>query len=251
MIKVRNQGSVAVVLICLITLLTPSTVGASAWSYRQDKLAPLLTSSLEVIQGVRNSQGCQFPAERDGRVVPPGSVWEVRDVAIDLEGCRKLRESGIPTSLVTPSLENSVAEPIPLSRPESIVLSASGSRSITHLVWWTDLVGLPLTSDRTDISWSWSAGCVTSGSGQANFGWNTATGWYLLEHASSGSRTCSRYFGTSNSHFRNTAFCGQQVDTWYFYVQDYGFSDGSASTYRSSDTYTECLPVFLNYQVHG
>jgi hypothetical protein len=202
-----------------------------------------------VIQGRRTDAGCEYPAESEVVVVPEGGAWEARDIAVNPGRCLKLRESGVPATRSFPLGDQVVVESF--GDTGFGAASASGSRSLQHIVMWRDLPGFLLHSDRTDITWTWSGGCVTSGSGQAYFTWLTLTGWSKVSSGSSGNRTCTRYFGTSNSHFRNTAVCGHQVDSRYFYVQAYGYSDGSAAAYRSTDTYNECLPLFMSYFVYG
>jgi hypothetical protein len=58
-------------------------------------------------------------------------------------------------------------------------------------------------------------------------------------------------FSETTSHMRNWDFCDRNVDTYYFYVQNYGYANGSNGYYFSTDTYSECAPVFRNWSGWG
>lgn len=248
----------------LVLALPSSALGADGgYEYRQDDVPPLQDGTTTVIQGRPVDGGCEWPAESESVQLEPGEVWEIRDIAIDMTNCRKLRESGRPTSIRDPGpVDASTSLELPEQRGRSANLldqsleaaaASTGFRYVIHRAWWSDIPGFTLNYDETRSSWIWEVGgCVLDGNGYGDWGWFSGSGWRLISNGGSVNRNCSRFYAVTNSHFRNTEFCsGVSVDTYYYYVRNYGWNNGSFTGTRSSDTFRECLPVFFNYQITG
>lgn len=77
---------------------SPADTGAAErFVYQSAKLSPLLDSMTYVITGKRTPKGCLFVYPE--LVLGPGELArEQRDIGIDIAGCTKLVEEGVPTS---------------------------------------------------------------------------------------------------------------------------------------------------------
>lgn len=259
-----QRSRVAAIVLGLILALPSVALGANdGYEYRQDDLPPLQDAQTTILQGLPVDGGCEWPAESDGVELQPGEVWEIRDIAVDMTNCRKIRESGRPTSVRGPgAVDASTSIELPEKRRRSgdgvdslqeVTTASTGFRYVIHRAWWSDLIGLTLNYDETRSSWVWEiGGCVLDGNGYGDWGWFTGTGWRLISNGGSVNRTCSRFYAVTYSHFQNTQFCsGVSVDTYYSYVRNYGYNTGGFLGTRSSNTYRACLPVFFNYQIVG
>lgn len=259
-----RQSRVVAVIFCLVLALPNAALGADGvYEYRQDELPPLEDAQTVVIQGRPLDVGCEWPAESESVELEPGEVWEIRDIAIDMTNCRKIRESGRPTSVRDPGpVDASTSLELKgkgsrggdrAESPQEVTTASTGFRYVIHRAWWSDVPGFTLNYDETRSSWVWEVGgCVLDGNGYGDWGWFSGSGWRLISKGGSADRTCARFYAVTNSHFRNTQFCsGVSVDTYYYYVRNYGYNTGGFIGTRSSDTYRECLPVFFNYQITG
>lgn len=260
----RRHARVAAVLFGLVLALPSTAFGADAgYEYRQDELPQLEDARTVVLHGRPVDGGCEWPAESDSVDLEPGEVWEIRDIAVDLTNCRKIRESGRPTLVRDPGPVDATTslELRPARRgsmdgqlsPQEASAASTGFRYVIHRTWWSDIPGFTLNYDETRSSWIWEVGgCVLDGNGYGDWGWFSGSGWRLISKGGSVDRNCSRFYATTRSHFRNTQFCsGVSVDTYYYHVRNYGWNNGSFTGTRSSDTFRECLPVFFNYQITG
>jgi hypothetical protein len=247
-----------------LAVAVPSVALADGGGYvfRQDELPPLQDAQTTLIQGKPVTGGCEWPSESDRVELAAGETWEIRDIAVDLTACRKIRESGTPTVMRDPppvdastsmALPNGGRHPAGANSAQEVSPAATGFRYVIHRAWWSDAPGFTLNYDETRSSWVWEVGgCVLDGNGYGDWGWLSGTGWRIISYGGSTNRTCSRFYAVTYSHFRNTQFCsGVSVDTYYSYVRNYGYNTGSFVGTRSSDTYRECLPVFFNYQITG
>lgn len=72
-----------------------AAVAPSGWVYQRGPLPSLSQSRTFLLVGETTKRGCHF--DYPDTVLPDGLLaWEVRDVAIDIERCRKLVEEGVP-----------------------------------------------------------------------------------------------------------------------------------------------------------
>jgi hypothetical protein len=263
----RSRVATIVIGAALLIPVHPTIAAGESWVYDQSERSPLQGAHTTVIEGRRVKGGCEYPAETETVELDPGESWEVRDIAVDMANCRKIRESGTPTEIVGPDVTDaSISEALATRRSpreplatndasagSAMATAATGFRYVVHRTWWSDAAGITLNYDETRSSWIWNVGgCVIDGNSSGDWGWFAASGWTIVSYSGYANRTCARYFAHTESHFRNTAFCGGvSVDTYYYKVDNFGYNTGGFAGSRSSDTLRECLPVFMYYQIVG
>lgn len=227
---------------------------ADEWPYRRAELAPFDQSIIYVVTGEQTKAGCTYEYP-DFKVPADVDWWQVRDIALDPERCRKLVEEGVPTVDTAPASASDMAS---TSAVISSAGGAEGSGFATTSVasgyaraWYTDLPGYEVTSDTTYISWTYNGTCTQSGNASANWSWRAGTGWSLISGSNGGTanRTCSRYFADSWATMKNSAFCPwTTVYTYYYHVRIYGWYNGTVTGSRSDATSGGlCLPLFENF----
>jgi hypothetical protein len=232
----------------------PDATGDYVFQERAPK--PLKEATKSVLQGTRNADGsCHY--DYPEVAVPRGeTAVEVRDLGIDHGRCRKLIEQGIPTEepgppgegekQITEAFDDSTA-----TTETSVALAATSTASGYNWTWWEDVLGIKMTQDRTNISWSYNGSCALTGSTSGEWSWAYGTGWSIVSYSGSEYETCSYYRGTTVSKFKNTSFCWPlpTVYTYYYYVRAYGQENGTITGTRSTDSVDECAPFWMHYQV--
>lgn len=208
-----------------------------------------------MLQGTKLANGAcryKYPA---GPQVIPADGWEMRTVAVDMDGCRKLLEEGTPSALTVsePAAGTTVTEQLPVitagKAGTTLQAAATSSRSAWQRALWKDPVGVMMTNDATQITWAYNGATVSSG--------NAAGWWYNIP-------TWSRVSNSVTQGFFSGAFRGQTVSKfqssfcqglptvytyyYYYYNRVYGHADGTSTRSESSDSVDECLPFFKYVQ---
>lgn len=256
-----GAGVVAVVAILLgFGAVHPQFVaGSDAGSdyvFQLGTRAPLLAASVSVLQGTRNADGSCHYDYPEVSVPDDAAAIEVRDVGIDQGRCRKLIEQGIPTEAPGELLEGerrsaaTFDDPEP-NRPAEGLFATTSTASGYNWTWWEDILGIKMTQDRTNISWSYNGSCALTGSTSGEWTWAWGTGWAKDSSSGSEYESCGYYRGSTASTFSNSWFCDPlpTVYTYYYFVYAYGEEDGSISGSRSTDSVNECAPFWMHYQV--
>lgn len=235
--RARSMSSLLGGLVLIGTLLAPNPAsavpsdadGTTTPTVLVASGSPQLTDSrLEPVQGTRNSQnGCDFTPP-DALYLSPGQqAIQIDQISMDLTNCTTVYQIGVPvldstdgesadmSTLTADSVPSSQgpAGPVPGHRgratPGSVrTLSYSGSGSGYEYAWQTDIINLTVNSVKSNISWSWNAGCVQSSAGSVNYFWRSGSGWEPpYNNGSWINRTCSYAHVWSQADYKNTGFC--------------------------------------------
>lgn len=225
---------------------SPADTGAAErFVYQSAKLSPLLDSMTYVITGKRTPKGCLF--DYPELVLGPGELArEQRDIGIDIAGCTKLVEEGVPTSDDFPVADASLKESVG-SSSETTGASTAASEQVSsgyHATWYENYLGQLLTGDQTNITWTWNGSCVTSGSTSGEWSYNSVYGWYLISKGGSQAITCSRYTGETRSTWgKNMSSCRH----YFYYVRALGSYTGKIS--GSVSEQATCGPVWFKSSI--
>jgi len=139
---------------------------------------------------------------------PSSSLWNDRDGMLrraTYGRCRKLIEQGISTEepgppgdgedRVTAIFDDGAAT----TDSSRAALAATSTASGYNWTWWEDILGIKMTQDRTNISWSFNGSCALTGSTSGEWSWATGTGWQIVSYSGSEYEICSYYRGTTVS----------------------------------------------------
>lgn len=255
--RYRHRWGLAAVttMLLLVAGLVGGPASASAadpsWQYTRTGLAPLTNARQWVLVGTKQSSGAcryQYPS---GEAAVPASGWTLRTIAIDMIGCRKLFEEGVPTSFSTDAGDGS-AQALVAGPAAASSMAAVSTKSAWQRVIWRDLAGLLTTAVMVEITWNYNGSTVSAGSTRGAWQFNTATRWQLTAHTltdlyGSGS---SYYRGQSTATFYNNYFCAPlpAVHTYYYYVRMWGHPNGTSTRDQSSDSVDECLPLHVDIE---
>ncbi len=130
-------------------------------------------------------------------------------------------------------------------RADSPALHATSTASSYNWTWREDILGIKMTQDRTNISWSYNGSCSLVGSTSGQWTWATGTGWQIVSNSGNELESCADYRGETKSTFKNSWFCAPlpTVYTYYYYVRAYGQENGSITGSR------RVHPVWMHYSV--
>lgn len=233
----------------------PEATGDYVFQERAPKA--LKDAKKSVLQGRRNADGsCHYDYPEITAVSREAAI-EVRDLGIDHGRCRKLIEQGISTEEPGPAGEGEDRVTATFDDPGATLdssgaaLAATSTASGYNWTWWEDILGIKMTQDRTNISWSFNGSCALTGSTSGEWSWATGTGWQIVSYSGSEYEICSYYRGTTVSTFKNSWFCAPlpTVYTYYYYVRAFGQENGTITGTRSTDSVDECAPFWMHYQV--
>lgn len=222
-------------IVAIVTVPAPTRAAASQYVVFPQVHA-LEHSRTYPIEGIRTKAGCQFAD--DELLLPVGwTAIERRDIAVDLESCRKIIEVGQPNESL-PATDRASAS------GEAGTQSATFWKRGYHQVWFEDVANFLVISGETDIIWWYSGGCVTDGAGNGGIvgaGWS---GWQYVSGNYSPSLTCARFVGTTNATAKNSVFCSP-VTVWAYLssIKATGYSNGTIGGSNSADVVNECLPL--------
>lgn len=187
-------------------------------------------------------------------------AMEVRQIAIDSSTCQTVWEMGEPyndlqlrRSEIALHTENSI-DRAPNSEflAGNAAAASSGSSSAYSRAWHEDVGGFTVNWVKSNISWSWSSGCVQQSAGSTGWWWWTFTGWNPAYGKSSTiSRSCSYARVLSAGKFNNYTFCRPlTVTAIYKDISIVGWHDGSVTGYPSvSRTTATCLPLYEHFEI--
>ncbi len=250
---------IGLLLVCLAAIGTPLQASAAnpgsmqpstaGFSYFRTGLAPLINSHTMILQGTKLASGaCRYTILDAQMTVPPGG-WEERTIALDPTRCRKLIESGTPTSLDPPTGEagtSAVAQPAASAESGGLTPLTMTATSAYIRIFWMDVANLKVNQDVTQINWSYNGSTVSGAWTTGYWNWLTLTGWSQYAKTVSGSYGpgSTYYFGQTTSDYVNSWFCAPlpTVYTHYYYVRMWGQYNGTAQWSQSSDSIDECLP---------
>jgi hypothetical protein len=227
----------------------PSTAG---FGYFRNDLPPLANGSTRILKGKKLANGaCRYPNVDDETEVPPGG-WEVRTLALDPNGCRKLIEEGTPTAAALAAVDGteSVSAVASTEAPDSggaSALAAYTTKRAYIRIFWMDPVNIKVNQDVTELKWDYNGSVVGNGVTIGHWVGFTPTGWINYGNTVSDlyATGLTSYRGQTTSHFYNTTFCKfplPTVYTHYYYVRMWGHANGTATWSQSSDSIDECLP---------
>jgi hypothetical protein len=158
-VRYRHRWGLAAVttMLLLVAGLVGGPASASAadpsWQYTRTGLAPLTNARQWVLVGTKQSSGAcryQYPS---GEAAVPASGWTLRTIAIDMIGCRKLFEEGVPTSFSTDAGDGS-AQALVAGPAAASSMAAVSTKSAWQRVIWRDLAGLLTTAVMVEITWN-------------------------------------------------------------------------------------------------
>ena len=165
----------------------------------------LLNATFETISGTAGADyTCSF-VPPTLTLLPGQPAIEADQISVDFSNCTSVWQVGTPTSIAQPSGPDysSSTETASGSSP-----AISGSDNGYEKAWTTDVAGLTVTSDQSNISWAWNGNCVTSSSGSAVWWWRSGTGWSApYDNGVWISPTCTYSDVWSQATFANPVFC--------------------------------------------
>lgn len=210
----------------------------------------LLNVVYRTIKGRHGPHGtCGFTPPK--LTLPPGSkAIQADQISINYRKCTSRWQIGTPTTLKLPSGRNysSLTKRVGGSLAASLTSSSGYERA-----WTTDIINITLTSDQSNISWSWDNSCVRSASGSVTWTWHSGTGWNPPYNKGSWISTNCDYSDVwSQASFSNGSFCWPfgTVYSYYSGVYAEGWYDGSLYGWVNSMSYSNsCAPLYLNSQL--
>lgn len=230
-----------------------ASTAASPFAYdRRASLAPLVNPHTWILQGAKlKGGGCQYRLPSQEAVLPPDG-WELRSIAIDMAGCRKLMEEGTPTAPPLVSAGGSSSKILPKTSSansrspngSTAALAASTTRSAWQIVVWSDFLGYPVNHDGTEITWTYNGSIVLSGNAAGY--WYKLGGWEILANDVSQGFFSGAFRRQTTATFRNQGFCfPDTVYTYYYYNRMWGHYNGTATRSQSSDSVNECIALHV------
>jgi hypothetical protein len=203
------------------------------------------------LKGKPNAQGgCTVSAPRL-QLAPGQRAIQADQTSIDSTTCSSTWQIGTPASTVLPSGADYT------SSNSAILGSAVSAASLVsssgyERAWTEDLIGLTLTSDKTNISWAWDGTCVRAASGSANWTWSSGSGWGSpYNNGVWISTNCNNSQVWSQASFKNSIFCWP-ITTYSSYsgVTAEGTYNGGLYGWVNNMSYSgACLPLFLHSQL--
>lgn len=184
------------------------------FSYVQS-LTPMQGSAVQMQQGkVLGPKACEFVTNLN---VPSGQqAIEQREVAINIDTCQILLETGVPNPASLASyrqgkrLSSSSAQARSRGRGADVRSAARAVHSAGYFkTVWEDPVEIDVTSVRNNTDWHWTGSRVVRPvRGRRGYGWFSASGWQLNK-GSNWRNYFTSYQTTSSSfvRFHNDAFC--------------------------------------------
>lgn len=217
-------------------------------------------AEVRIHRGERVDGACTYSLSR---TVDPSEdgISEEREIAHDASSCVMVTEVGsrprsevdldeserrgaTATESATPVVDGEIADDGP------VTLS---SRSAWHRTRYRDPALLTVTRATTNVSWNYNGSCVTNSWGHTtNYYWLAASGWSKTSSNTSASQNCSRARTTSNSYFRNSAFCVGQPTTYTSFAPNRidGNANGSYTAAATPSKSGGCSS-WLSYQSHA
>ncbi|MDP3950310.1 hypothetical protein [Microbacterium sp.] len=200
--------------------------------------------------------GCTFSGEDEAGSddQAPGIVVYEREIATNLKTCimqverAEVASGGEPG----PGAARDDGAPDVIDEDSGFTLAAT-SRSAWHRTSYKDPPGYLVNWSRATVLWSYSGGCVTSGSGYAQYDWIWQTGWWKSSSSVTTDKNCTRYRVTSNSKFSNTVFCNPAVLTTTEYVPNSirGRADGTYRMVWTAKKSGDCSYLLSFHRTHG
>jgi hypothetical protein len=226
------------------------TATASAARHGSAAGAALLDPVTVTLQGTPNAQGgCKISTPKL-KLAPTAPAIQADEVSVDPATCASQWQVGTPVSVEQPlGPDDSSASADAVGSTDSPSLASSSGY---ERAWTTDVVGITLTSDQSNVSWSWNGSCVTSSSGSAYWTWHSGTGWSAPYNKGSWiSRTCNNAKVWSQATFKNSSFCWPlTVHSQYTGVSAQGKFNGWLYGWVSKMSYSgSCLPLHLHSQL--
>lgn len=202
--------------------------------------------------------GCIYSGEE---TVLPGAgtgITEEREIASSTEDCIMVTETGRRPSTPEQSAAGMRTEVARVStatspsQPEDVTPAAT-TRSARHKTYYEDPPGLDVNSAETNVTWTYSGGCVTSSRDHyAYYGWLAGSGWRKDSSRESAARFCEYARTTSHSYFFNGAFCvGIDTRTQYAPNEIKGQSNGTYYMKWSASKSGGCTSLLSFHRTHG
>jgi hypothetical protein len=234
-----------------------SAATASATTFRAGTSGTSLRNASAVtLKGKPNAQGgCTVSAPRL-QLAPGQRAIQADQTSIDSTSCSSTWQIGTPASTALPSgadyTSSSSATYGSAATGAAVSAASLVSSSGYERAWTEDLIGLTLTSDKTNISWAWDGTCVRSASGSANWTWSSGSGWGSpYNNGAWISTSCNNSHVWSQASFKNSIFCWP-ITTYSSYsgVTAQGSFNGTLSGWVNNMSYSgACLPLFLHSQL--
>ena len=131
---------------------------------------------------------------------------------------------------------------------------AAATRTAWHKTYYEDPLTIDVNSARTNVTWTYSGGCVQSSWGHTtNYGWFTPTGWYKVLSSTTSGRNCSYARTTSYSTFGNWPFCSPSIFTTAKYAPNEikGRWDGAYVMRWDATKSGDCAYLLSFHRRHG
>lgn len=239
----------------LLSVATASASTFRAGTLQSPSRSTVLNASALTLKGKPNRQGgCTVTPPRL-QLAPGQNAIQADQTSIDPTTCASTWQVGTPASTALPSGADYTSSNSAIfgSSATGAALAASlVSSSAYERAWTEDLIGLTLTSDKTNISWAWDGTCVRSASGSANWTWSSGSGWGSpYNNGAWISTSCNNSHVWSQASFQNSIFCWP-ITTYSSYsgVTVQGSFNGALNGWVNSMSYSgACLPLFLHSQL--
>lgn len=241
----RTAGLVLASILCVGFAPTASaTPGGGPWESVRDPGIVILNPRIWVLQGERLESGvCRYHFA-DVPAALPGAGWARMSVAVNHSTCRKLMQEGVPADPVAASIAAEVStKQVDMAGLDTETAAVTSRRGAWQRVIWFDLANIALTSDLTQIYWSYNGSTVSNGTTSGSC--DTHVAWWSRDYCyKSDSYPSGAYLGNTWSKFR-TSFCVglPTTYTYYYYNKLWGHPNGTATRAESSDSVDECLPL--------
>ena len=216
----------------------------------------LAESEHRVHEGKPERGGCAFSGSRT--ITPGTGVISVeREIATNVSDCIMVTEVGLAseTDLAygeSEGFEEHAETPAP-SLETNTTRAVTANASAWHRTRYIDPPGLTVTRTTTNVSWTYSGGCVTGSSGHtADYYWLGPTGWVKTGSNIWSARDCASALTGDYSYYENSVFCVGQPTTYTYYTPNRIFGNSNGTSTPSWSTWKDGgCNSWLTFQSHS
>jgi hypothetical protein len=197
------------------------------------------------------SGGCTFGVPKL-TLAPNQTSVEVDQIGIEAATCQAKWQMGTPVAAAHPtSHARSISAPAGganVSRGPATRTLYSGSGY--YKGWITDVANITLTSDQSNLSWSYNNTCAKSVAGGAEWTYHGSTGWNPpYNNDAKKYLVCDHAEVTSDATFNNTGFCWP-ITTYNTYKNINVFGGHKGSLYNDGTSVISysgaCAPLYIH-----
>ena len=242
--RVRRLANVFASAVVLLLLASVAPAAASEEWVPISPVVSLAETRTWDLQGEKlKGGGCRYVDEEEVQEIPEEG-WARITIAVDPTKCRKRMQEGTPTD----SNEFRKAAGIDAAPEQSLLASRRGA---WQAVLFYDIANLHLTTQSTQIYWTYNGSTVSNGTTTAGCVRNYT--WWTIDYCTpSQSYPAGTYRGQSVARFHSNFCVGLPTTYIYqYYNRVWGHPNGTATRSQSSDSNDECIilhsAVFAGY----